>query len=238
MAKLNSNAAQPLYKQLYESIKYSIGTGEYSPGQRLPTEEKLCEIYAVSRTTVRKALAELEKTGFITRKRGKGTFITKKQIPHQLNEKLSFSETCILNGFKPGAKIIRASIESASPLDVTMLKIENSERVVVIERIRYADGIPVSIEENRFPKEYAYLLNEDLNDTSLYKILKDKYGVQIIDNRATVEIVFATYEQALYLDVEEGYPLLCITTCPVDADNKPVHSLRHYTVGDRFQFIL
>lgn len=238
MPKLDSNDSIPLYKQLYESIKYRITEGEFLSGQRLPSEEDWCEIYGVSRITVRNALDELSDSGFITRKRGKGTFVTKKQITHRLTEKLSFSETCILNGFKPGAKIIRALIEPASPLDVSMLKIEKNERVVVIERLRYADDLPVSVEENRFPQEYAYLLKEELNNNSLYKILKEKHGVKIIDNRATVEIVFATYEQSLYLNIEEHYPLLCITTCPVDSNGKPIHSSRHYTVGDRFRFIL
>ncbi|GAB6107246.1 GntR family transcriptional regulator [Fusibacter bizertensis] len=238
MIKLNSDDAQPLYKQLYESIRYNITNGEYQPGQRLPSEEDLCKLYGVSRITVRNALDELSNTGFITRKRGKGTFVTKNHITHHLTEKISFSETCILNGFKPGAKVIRAVIEKASPIDVTMLKIDKDERVVIIERLRYADEIPVSIEENRFSQDYTFLLNEELNNSSLYTILKEKYGVQIIDNRATVEIVFATYEQALYLNIEEGYPLLCITTCPVDANNKPIHSSRHFTVGDKFKFTI
>lgn len=238
MPKLNSNDSKPLYQQLYDSIKYRIIEGEFSPGQRLPSEETFCELYGVSRITVRNALEELANANFITRSRGKGTFVTKKQITHRLTEKLSFTETCILNGFKPGAKIIRALIEPASPLDVSMLKIEKSDRVVVIERIRYADELPVSIEENRFPIQYAYLLKEELNNNSLYKILKEKYGVKIIDNRATVEIVFATYEQSLYLNIEERYPLLCITTCPADSEDKPIHSSRHFTVGDRFRFIL
>lgn len=238
MPKLNSADAKPLYKQLCDSIKYNISIGEYKSGQQLPPEKELCKLYGVSRITVRNALDELAKTGVVTRNRGKGTFITEKRIIQRLTEKLSFSETCLLNGFKPGAKVIRALIEPSSPLDVSMLKIESTERVVVIERIRFADGVPVSIEENRFPQQYTYLLKEELNDVSIYKILKEKYGVHIIDNRATVGIVFASYEQSLYLNIAEGYPLLCITTCPVNTDNKPVHSSRHITVGDRFRFIL
>ncbi len=119
-----------------------------------------------------------------------------------------------------------------------MLKIGNDERVVIIERIRYADEVPVSIEENLFSQDYTYLLNEELNNTSLYTILKEKHGVKIIDNRATVEIVFATYEQSIYLNIKEGYPLLCITTCPVDGNKKPIHISRHFTVGDKFRFTL
>ena len=69
----------PLYIQLEQIIKSKILRGEFSPGDKIPTEKELCEIYKVSTITVRQAISNLVKDGFIVKKQGKGTFISKNE---------------------------------------------------------------------------------------------------------------------------------------------------------------
>lgn len=97
----------PLYQQLAELLKEGISTGRYKQGQKLPTELELCELYHVSRNTVRGALRQLEKENLLLRQQGKGTFVSKKKYNHHIVPARSFTDMCREIGCKADAKVIQ-----------------------------------------------------------------------------------------------------------------------------------
>ena len=211
--ELNNTIATPLYKQLEEKLQKEIETGERPAGSRLPTENELSETYNVSRVTVRKALAGLSELGYLYRKSGKGTFVAEKKIQRGItNGVLSFT-------------------------DMALRSLDKDEKILVLERIRYADGKPVQLELNKFPESFSFLFSENLNDSSLYEILK-KHNIILDHSQKTLDIVFATSKEAKALGISSGYPLLRIESVIHDVDNTITNLCRQLCIGDKFKFII
>lgn len=91
-----STKEKPLYLQIYTELKERIESGEWSYGVMLPSEHEFCDVYGVSRGTVRQVLAKLEEEGFIRRERGKGTFIARHGVHTAQREKISQSISFIV----------------------------------------------------------------------------------------------------------------------------------------------
>ncbi len=236
--ELNNTIATPLYKQLEEKLKSEIESGERPAGSRLPTENELSQDYNVSRVTVRKALAGLSELGYLHRKSGKGTFVVEKKIQRGItNNALSFTEMCKMMNAVPGARTTKIALEEPSEKDAALLALKPDEKILVLERIRYADGKPVQLELNKFPESFYFLFGENLNDHSLYEILK-KRGIVLDHSQKTLDIVFASAKEAKVLGITTGYPLLRIESVVNDMDNTVTNLCRQLCIGDKFKFII
>lgn len=231
-------ATEPLYKQLAETLRQEIEGGKYKKGERFPTEFELSDKHGVSRITVRSALNELSRENYLVRYRRRGTFVTGEKLQRSIAKLSSFSDMCREQGRTPGAKVIKSVYEKATARDQEELGLEPGARVVVIERIRYADKVPVSVEISRFSDQYAFLLDENLNDTSLYEQLKAHCGISLVSSNKTIELMFASYELAQYLGLADGYPLISIGSVVSDLEGHKVHRSRQYIVGDKFKLII
>lgn len=228
----------PLYKQLIDLIRQDIEAGKFKKGQKIPTEIEMSKLYNVSRITVRNALEELAKENLLIRKQGKGTFINTEKISRGISGTKSFSEMCRETGCKPGAKVIKCVIEDANDMDLKVLQLEPNSKIIVIERIRYADGVPVAFEISRLPERFVFLLDEDLNETSMFSIIAEKYGIVFMNPRKELELVYATYEMSRYLNIPLGHPLLSISGVSSDKEGVPSHRSMQFIVADKFKFII
>lgn len=233
---LNKTDALPLYKQLTDLLRRDIQDGKFKRGQKIPTELALSKMYNVSRITVRNALEELAKENLLIRKQGKGTFVNSEKLSRGIKGTQSFTEMCREIGCTPGAKVIKCIIDDANDKDIEVLDLEPNSKIIVIERIRYADQVPVALEVSRFPERFSFLLDEDLNDTSMFSILEDKYDITFMNSRKTIELVFATYEMSRYLNISKGYPLLSITGVSSDKEGVPSHRSMQFIVADKIKF--
>lgn len=228
----------PLYKQLQDKILDSIHNGTLKPGDKLPTELELSETNNVSRVTVRSALDSLTSDGYLVRIPGKGTFITKEKIRKNVTETIGFSDTCRLQNKVPGAKVIKCVIEEATAADQEHLGLNPGDKIINIERIRYADDVPVSVEYTRLPSSYSFLLHEDLNHKSLYELLRNKHNITFGISRKYIVLEYASFDVATYLNIEEGHPLLCIRSTVSSPDGKKIHRSKQLILGDRFELIV
>ena len=236
MEKLDTQSASPLYKQLEQQLKTAIVKGTYKPGQKIPTELELSQHYAVSRITVRKALQLLTQGNLLVRISGKGTFVSGEKFQRQASGIISFTELCQLQGRKPGAKTIKSVIEYPDEKTRTALSLTADARIIVLERIRYADDIPVSLEIASFPETFAFLLAEDLNHQSLYQILREKHGITFTHSAKMIELVYASYDVAHYLGLPVGYPLISINSQITDNRGELSCLSQQLIVGDKIRF--
>ncbi len=234
--KLNTDSSKPLYVQLMQKIKNSIGNGELQVGSRIPTEQEMCSEYGVSRITVRKAIADLEKQGILEKKQGKGTFVTVPAIRRKLHEVNSFHDTCRMNGKKPSTKVLGQKAVQALPIDEEELGVAPGSRVVETVRIHYADGIPVILEENHFSMAYSYLLESDLAG-SLYTLLEE-CGAEPAQATHVISLKKATPNIARLLRVEQEATLMYLHEVIFDKKGRPLHTSRQYIRGDIFAFRL
>src|SRR6516164_5441596 len=102
----NPESAIPLYFQVQQDLASSIASGALAPGSQLPTEEELVRRYHVSRTTVRKAVQELDRLGLIEIRRGRGTFVRTGKITQEFTELTGFVEDMVAMGLQPSAKVL------------------------------------------------------------------------------------------------------------------------------------
>ena len=226
------DSAEPLYEQVIRKIKADISEGVYSVGDRIPSEMELCELYGVSRITVRKALEIMNKNGVLARKQGKGTFVSEPGNARELRQISSFHTACEEVGKKASTRVIYARTAPVEEQDRIELNLPKNCRIVETCRVQLADGVPVMLEINRFPMAYSYLLDCDLNG-SLYNLLNG-YGIEPKQAMHDISLVKADTTHASALNVETGTPLLYLHEVIFDQKGRPLHTSRQYIRGDKF----
>ena len=117
------------------------------------------------------------------------------------------------------------------------MSLSPDEKILTLERIRLMDNKPVLLELNKFPESFSFLFGENLNDVSLFEVLK-KHGIIMDHSRKTLDIVFATSQEAKLLDIAKGYPLLRIESRIHDVDNTITNLCQQLCIGDKFKFIV
>ena len=142
---LNKNSIQPLYKQLMDIITSQLKNGTYKPGEKIPTEPELAELYQVSRITVRRTIEELCTQGYLVKHQGKGTFVKSPMIfrKFESQKNMSFSESCRQSGSVSGSHVLAFCRKSSDSLTSDFLRLAPDEEVFFLERLLLADGIPI-----------------------------------------------------------------------------------------------
>lgn len=231
---LKQDAITPLYVQLMEELETSIRNGVYKPGDKIMTEAEMAKEYGVSLITVRKAVGSLMEKGLVVRKQGKGTFVTKPKYSRNMKKLQSFTEMCEQMGVKPGAQVLENRLIMADKKVADRLGIEPGSNVVYISRLRLADGEPVQVEKSYFPLKYAFLLEEDLNNGSMFECLKEKAGAKVASSEKMIELGRATAEEAALMDVKKGDYLLFVKSTAYDENGEPMYAGIQLINGDRF----
>ncbi len=231
---LEKKSQSPLYQQLMTRLKNDITAGVYSPGARIPSEQLLCEIYGVSRVTVRKAMLDLVQEGLLVRHQGKGTFVADERLSRDLQHITSFSDACAEKGHVASAKLISAELCASTAEDAARLGSAPDENVLEVCRVRFCDDEPVMLEINRFAPRYAFLRDE-AGSGSLYEMLS-AHGV--IPSSAThdISLGYATPFVSKHLPVSQGDAMLLLDETVLDQHGEPLHTSRQWIRGDRYTF--
>ena len=145
----------------------------------------------------------------------------------------SFHECCRMQGVTPGTRLIHAQLSHADERTQRELELPD-DRVVEIERVRTADGVPVMLETNSFPLAYSDLLQADLSQ-SLYAVLEER-GITPKRGIHEISLHYATNAQARLLEVDPGQALLLLREVVFDQHGRPLHTSYQLIRGDRFTF--
>ncbi|MBP1893845.1 GntR family transcriptional regulator [Paenibacillus lactis] len=221
---LNPSTPQPLYMQIRQMLKNDIQHGRYKPDEQIPTEAELCDIYNVSRITIRKAIEELVREGALTRIPRRGTFVASNKFHNELLSVSGFSEFSHQLGMIPNSRILRSNVIEATEEVAGHLAIEASSPVLELERLMYVNERPLFYDIahyslTRFPDlEKKIAMNE-----STYKILAEEYGTEIVSNDKEIDVISATQDYAKLLECDVGANLFRILKIAFDAKDEPVH---------------
>ena len=144
MATLKHLSPVTLKEQLYREILTQIQTGTYKPGDKIPTELQLSEMYDISRVTVRQTLARLVEEQILIKRAGKGTFVKDTPFIENFFSGGSFTDTCLRMHAAPSTRIIHTEI-IPSPA-----RLENrlGDSVIHITRLRCVNETPCIVEED------------------------------------------------------------------------------------------
>ena len=153
----------------------------------------------------------------------------------------SFSEGCAANDMVPGARLVSRTVVAATREDATFFGVEPGCELIVVERVRTADGIPVMLENNAFVlADHPYLqtlADEDLTDNSIFALVAEHSGrAPLKSDPCTVEIALADAQAAPLLEVPVGEPLFYMEACFTDEDERPLLLGRQKIVGSRYVF--
>ncbi len=147
MDAVNRLSRLPLHQQLYDILRGKILSRQWVEGGMIPPESELTAEYKVSRIVVRQVLHRLVNEGLIYRQQGRGTFVSKHTLEHALSRILSFTEDMTQRGFTPTTQVLFADLIPAPHEIAERLQIADGTTLARIDRLRLADGEPMSIEE-------------------------------------------------------------------------------------------
>lgn len=236
---LDHNSIVPLYKQISNQIQNDIRAGMFAENKRLPTEGVLADTYHVSRITIRRAVSELVEMELVEKKQGKGTFIREpKMLKDFKRPATSFTDMCWLNGKRASAKVLEAGIVVPSAGILEQMELPPEERVVRIYRLRYADGMPLVLEDNYFPLKFSYLLTEDFNDDSIYRYLREEKMINILPGSLRLRISRPTSKEARLLEITRREPVLRMNGTIYCDDGELLHICEQIGYGENFDFII
>jgi len=223
MRQIDRSSKLPLYHQLYQILRDDIVRGEWQPGDMIPPESELIEQYQLSRTTVRQVLDMLTNEGLIYRQQGRGTFIAHPTVEQALVRIISFTEDMRQRGVRPGTEVLSSGLIPA-PQDIAeKLEIEPGEELARLERLRLADGEPMSIEESHL-----------VAANPLREALERDYGIRWTHAKQTIRAISASRNLARLLSVPPHSALLYIERVSYSQPNIPVEFLRIYYRGDQY----
>lgn len=235
VAHINRSSKLPLYHQLYEIIRGDILSKTWQPGDMLPPESELIETYQVSRTTVRQVLDMLVNEGLIYRQRGRGTFVAHPTVEQAMVRIVRFEEDMRQRGIKPGTLLLSSQLVPASEELAESLEIEPGEEVARLERLRLADGEPMSVEESNLVHRFCPgVLDGDFANTSLREALERDHGIRWSRAKQVIRAVPATEYLAKVLSVSLASPLLYVERLSFSQQDLPVELVRMYYRGDRY----
>ncbi len=239
VSELNHNSSQALYAQLEEIIREAIENGNWLPGEAIPSERELSRIYQLSRMTVRRTIDALVTDGLLYRVDGKGTFVSDPKVSFQALTLDGLREQALQMGHASSASLLGIEKVLAQKKIAGVLKIAPETPVFLIERVHFVKDVPLAMHRSYIPCDVCPELQEDdLINTSLYGILKDKYGVSMTRARETLESTLASTRESLLLHVKSGSPMLLLRIAVFDSTDRPVEYVKVVFRGDKVQLHL
>jgi GntR family transcriptional regulator len=235
----SSNASSPTFSPLYRQIKAlilrSLESGEWRPGEAIPSESELATRFNVSQGTVRKAVDEMATEHLVVRRQGKGTFVASHDDPRAFYR---FLRLVPLKGaIEPGKSLpLECWRAKAGPEAARILALKLGDPIMIVRRVLEFGGKPVILDEIYLPGEvFAGLTLDDLRDHqgSLYSLFEGEFGVRMIRAEERLRAVAADRAAAELLRVAEGSALLSVERITYTYGNKPVEWRRGlYSTAD------
>ena len=228
-SSLPSPTFSPLYRQIKDLILRHLESGEWGPGDPIPSESELAGRFGVSQGTVRKAVDEMAAENLLVRQQGKGTFVATHKDPGSYfrflrllpnDGELRVSQSIPLECWraKAGVDVARTlALESGAPITILRRLLKLGEEPAVFDEIYLPSEL--------FPDLTLEVLR---SGESLYSLFETRYGVRMIRADERLRAISADRVSAELLQIAEGSPLLLVERVTFTYGNKPVEWRRGF----------
>jgi GntR family transcriptional regulator, N-acetylglucosamine utilization regulator len=236
LSELRQSDGRALHYQIKEALTLQISAGHWKPDQELPTEEELCRHYGVSRGTVRRAIADLVQQGLVYRKQGRGTYVSSPKLEGSI---LGSYKLYRANGVPhdAGAKVLRCELHRANNEVRRILQLRPRSEVYELERIRFVQGVPVSLQLSYLPAQLCPGLHlQDLTHRHLYDVLRQDCGVSLLRAEEYVEPVLADEYVAERLGIAPGAPIFLVERHSYSFGDRVAEFRRASMRGDLYRY--
>jgi GntR family transcriptional regulator len=231
----------PLYHQLEQELRARILRQEFKPGEALPTEERICAQYGVSRITVRRALDALIAEGMITKRRGVGTFVTP-PAPHNVRSvRLSGS----LDEFLASAGTLDTQVLSMEEIQapeeaVRGLRLEAGEVCTRLELLSFLEELPLGHHHLYLPLAVGRRIKpaEVGQKLPVIRMVEDKLGARVIRAEQMLEADVAGPVAAKYLGLQEATPVMKVTRIYYDTSGTPMEMIVARNHPERYRYAI
>jgi GntR family transcriptional regulator len=208
-----------------------------SVGDAIPSERQLGIDLGVSRLTVRAALDELVREGYLVRRRGAGTFVALPKVAKGIDIS-SFTDDMRARGLTPGSRTLDLHVELAGARLGRILHVSPSEEILTVKRLRLADGDPMAVELLHTRASLVPgLTGKDLEENSFYDLLANRYGISIVGGTQTVEPTVTNEEESAALGVPLHSPALLFERVTRSSDGELVEFTSSTYRGDRYRLV-
>jgi GntR family transcriptional regulator len=227
-----------LVEQVRESLLADITSGNLDPGAKLANENDLADRFSVSRSTIREAVGGLMDAGYLARRHGSGTYVTSSpRTRHPLETTVSYTAMIRASGRAPSEAIVSKVVRAPGETERTVFGLPDSELVIDVERVRFADRRPVIYSRDQIPAELLGEYSEDALNSSLYAILA-RAGHPVVSATARLIPTTANAKLSKLLGVNRGTPLLHVDQVDYDERGRPVMLSQEWHVADAFDLVV
>ena len=206
----------PAYLQIHDQLKKEIDDEVWQIGQRLPSERDLAETFKVSRMTLRQAST---------------------RVQEKMRGTTSFTEIMKSQGKTPSSQLISYRRTLPSKQEVEKLGIDKTENIIRMERVRYADKLPVVYEVASIPEKFIKNFNKEEVTSHFFQTLQE-HGYKIGKSQQTIYARLAKEKIAHYLEIPRGHAILGLTQISYFEDGTAFEYVKSQYVGERFEFYL
>lgn len=231
--ELDRSSPIPLYHQVAQAIQSAIDDGRLTPGELLENEISLANRLGISRPTARQALRELVDKGQLVRKRGAGTHVAPARIRRPV-DLTSLYDDLSKGGQRPTTTVLEHRVVPAPAEVAAALEIHEGAEIVMIKRLRLADGEPIALMTNFMPASIAPS-REELEADGLYDCLRGR-GIKPRIARQRIGARTATIAEARMLDESPRAALLTMERTAFDETGATVEFGQHIYRASRYTF--
>lgn len=228
----------PIYEKIADELKQNIKQGVYQAGEKLPTETQLIKRFRVDRHTIRRAIALLKQEGLLKVAQGRGVLITGKPILYPITSRVRCNDALIKQGFETSFQLLRSVAIPASEAIAKQLEILPGEPVAWIERLMFANTLPVCIGSSYFPLDYfPNLLAYEARMWSLSRLLREVYGCDHLRRQTSITARLIDPDDAQYLRLQPNDTILVVKSINVDQNNRVIEYGVTRFRGDQIEII-
>lgn len=211
-------------------------------GSEVPSETELMKIFPVSRVTVRRALDELARQGYIEKSQGRRAYVRETAKVQGLTNISSYTEEIERHGMTPSRMVLISEVRVCTPLEQESLQLSASSLVFHLERIYYADHVPLCVTRSILPYDiFKGIEQHDFRDCSLYDIIEHEYLLKIETTALKLKAIGASGQIAKYLEVAINTPVLysnAVTYGLVNEKTVPIEAFYTYYLTNHFEYAL
>lgn len=204
-------AGVALYIEIYQKIMQDIRSGIYPESTPLPSEESLCSIYRVSRTTLRRALSMLKQAEIIYSVQGSGAYVKPHVFTQPLSTFYSFTDSLKSDNILIQNTIIRCEVIAADKSLSAATGYPVGTAFHKLVRLRSAREYPLMLENTYLPQSrFSFLDVETLSRGSLYEYLKTRYEFQVERATERFQPVMPRSDEQALLQISSNTPCMLL----------------------------